>query len=429
MNTFDVTIHEFAKIEGKARLTVKVKDNKIEDLQFAITEYKRFYTQALRDKDIMALPQLCSRICGTCSNAHLLCGIQAAEHALGITPSQQTLLLRKLVNFGLIIRDHALHCYVFALPDVLGIDNILELDETIPDQRQILDDTFQVKAAGNALGSSIGGRSVHAPYPMIGGFTKLPDVKEFSRLIHDLEQVRPAVLRLIQRFVECNFSLEIGNKFMTYMDDEYSFLGGKIYTSNGDVIDNSEYVNELQHISLPYSHASGYFFKNDVYMTGALARVNIAKDKLHPSTQRDAADALRLFPSQNLFHNNLAQAIEILHAIDRSRDILKNLAIQPERPQQIIRKSGIGIGIIEAPRGILCYKLSLNDKGSISHIQVIVPTGQNQLHIERSIRSYVERNLDKDKDALQYEIEKIVRAYDPCMSCASHFLKIRWIHA
>jgi len=179
MHTFDLSINDIAKIEGKASLTVRVKDDMIEDLKFSITEFKRFYTQALRGKDVLGLPQLSCRICGTCSNAHLLCAIKAAESALGITPSNQTLLLRKLLNYGLIIRDHGLHCYAFALPDVLGIDNILELDENDARQHQILHDTFEVKAAGNALGKLIGGRSVHAPYPTIGGFTTLPDQKEF----------------------------------------------------------------------------------------------------------------------------------------------------------------------------------------------------------------------------------------------------------
>jgi coenzyme F420-reducing hydrogenase alpha subunit len=427
MATFNLTINEFAKIEGKASLTVRVKDDAIEDLKFSITEFKRFYTQALRDKDIMGLPQLCCRICGTCSNAHLICAIMAAENALGIIPSEQTVLLRKLVNFGLIIRDHALHCYVFALPDVLGIDNILELDENNPEERQILEDTFQVKAAGNMLGSYIGGRSVHAPYPTIGGFTKLPDPKEFPRLITLLESARPAVLRLIRRFANCPFSLAWETEFMTLMNEDYSFLGGIIVRSNGEKITDVEYSNFLEHVAIPYSHASGYRVKGLVHMTGALARVNIAKDKLHPHTRKDAEEELKLFPSNNIYHNNLAQAIEILHAIDRSKDILRDLNIFPERPKSVVRKACAGIGIIEAPRGMLLYKLTLNEKGSISDIQIVVPTGQNQIHIEKSLYKYLEKNLEKPREVLSHEIEQIVRAYDPCMSCASHFLKIKWI--
>lgn len=426
MTTFDLTIDEFAKIEGKASLTVKIKDNKIEDLKFSITEFKRFYTQALKDKDIMGLPQLSCRICGTCSNAHLLCAIIAAEDALGIVPSQQTVLLRKLVNYGLIIRDHALHCYVFSLPDILGVDNILELDENDGYQRQLLEDTFAVKAAGNALGKLFGGRSVHAPYPTVGGFTKLPDSKEFPALIKQLESVRPAVLRLIKLFTDFKADYIREKDYMTLMNEDYSFLGGMILRSNGEQIKDREYGNFLEHVVIPYSQASGYKFKGTVHMTGALARLNLAKDKLHKRTLQDVSEALTLFPSKNIYHNNLAQTVEILHALDSSIDILKNLIIIPERPQPVQRKAGEGIGIIEAPRGMLFYKIKLNEKGSITDIEIVVPTGQNQIDIEKSIYEYLEQNLDKDKEYLVQEIEKLVRAYDPCMSCASHFLNVTW---
>jgi len=426
MSTFDLKIDDFAKIEGKASLTVHIQDDKIENLQFAITEFKRFYTQALRGKDIMGLPQLCCRICGTCSNAHLLCAIKASEQALGISPTVQTILLRKLLNYGLIIRDHALHCYVFSLPDVLGIDNILELDENIPEQRQILEDTFAVKAVGNNLGKLIGGKSVHAPYPTIGGFVRFPDVKEFPAMIEQLKSIRPAVMRLITQFEHHSFSLLRDSDHMTLMNNDYSFLDGSILRTGGEEINDQDYGNFLEHIVIPYSHSSGYSFKGTIHMTGALARLNLAKEKLHPNTKKDAASALNLFPSKNIFHNNLAQAIEILHAIDSSVEILQSLQITPEKPIPIVKKAGIGIGVIEAPRGLLFYKLVLNEKGTIEDIQIVVPTGQNQIDIEKSIFQYLTENMQKDKEILKAEIEKIVRSYDPCMSCASHFLKIKW---
>lgn len=429
MHTFDLTIGEISKIEGKASLVVKVKDGKVDECKFAITEFKRFYTQALRGKDIVGLPQLSCRICGTCSNAHLLCAIKAAESALGISPTEQTKLLRKLVNYGLIIRDHALHCYVFALPDVLGIDNILELDENNPEQHRILKDTFEVKAAGNALGKAIGGRSVHAPYPTVGGFSKLPDQAEFPALIKQLEDARPAVLRLIRVFSDCQFAFNREIEFLAQMGAEYNFLEGPIVGTNGEHIPDTEYGNFLEHVVIPYSHASGYKYKANVYMTGAIARLNLAKDKLHEKTKQDASDALKLFPSKNIYHNNVAQAIEILHAIDSSIDILRSAAISPEKPLPIQRKAGTGVGVIEAPRGMLFYKIQIDDKGAMKDVQIVVPTGQNQIGIEQSLYEYISANLDKGQEALALDSEKIVRAYDPCMSCASHFLRIKWIQS
>lgn len=408
-------------------MTVRVKDDVVEEVKFAITEYKRFYTQALRGKDILGLPQLSCRICGTCSNAHLLCGILAAEQALVIQPSLQSQLLRKLVNYGLIIRDHGLHCFVFALPDILGVDNILDLDESKPEERQILEDTFAVKAAGNRLSVLTGGRSVHAPYPTVGGFTKLPNSADFPGMIVQLESVRPAVLRLIHLFAQSTFTLEQDVEFMALLDEEYSFLGGMIHNSDGEQMSRDQIGSYFEHVVIPHSHASGYTMKGKLYFTGALARLNLGKQYLHPNTRRDAAQALAFFPSKNIYHNNIAQAIEILHAIDAAIDILKTLTIQPERPGMLSRKAGEGIGLLEAPRGMLYYKIKISDQGRIEDIQIIVPTGQNQIVIEKSLLAYFQQHVSLSREKLTLEAEKIVRAYDPCMSCASHFLKIKWI--
>ncbi len=426
MHTFDLGIGEISKIEGKASLHVVIKDDNIEKLEFSISEFKRFYTQAIRGKDVVAIPQLTARICGTCSNAHLLCAIKAAEHALGITPSLQTMLLRKLLNYGLIIRDHALHLYVFVLPDLLGIDSIMDLDENDPKQHQLLDDTFIMKAAGNALGIAIGGRSVHAPMPTIGGFIKLPQQEELPKLIQQLQNARPSVLRAIQVFKDCSFILNRELEFVGIVNQDFNFLEGDVRTSSGRVIKAEEYGSAMEHVVIPYSHASGYQLMSKPYMVGALARVNLGKDTLNPKVKEDAKDALSIFPSKNIYHNNLAQAIEILHAIDSSIDILQKIKIVPEKLEPIVRKAGVGYALIEAPRGMLFYKLTLDDTGKAQDVQIMVPTGQNQIGIEKSIYDFLKPNLDKKKDYLIQEIEQIVRSYDPCMSCASHFLKVKW---
>src|SRR3989304_724125 len=155
MHNLDLSISDISKVEGKASCNIKIRKGKVEEVKFIIAEYKRFYTQAIRGKDIMALPQLTARICGTCSNAHLLCALKAVENTIGLTPSYQTIQLRKLLNYGLIIRDHALHLYVFVLPDLFNKDSILDFDENDSLQHKYLDDTFAVKAAGNRLGKIV----------------------------------------------------------------------------------------------------------------------------------------------------------------------------------------------------------------------------------------------------------------------------------
>lgn len=426
MHSFDLNIGELSKIEGKASLTVKVEDEEVKECRFKIDEYKRFYTKAILGKDILAIPQLTSRICGTCSNAHLLCAIKTVEDALGIVPTNQTDILRKLLNFGLIIRDHALHLYVFVMPDILGVDSILAIDENDPKQHQILDDAFTVKSAGNNLSKLIGGRSVHAPFPAVGGFTKLPGEKLFPGIIEELENARSSVLRLIKIFQENDSILERDTDFVALIDEEYSFLKGCIIKNEKITIACQNYRMYLDKIVIPYSHAIGYKFMDRIHMTGALARLNLAKDRLHTRTKEDAKGALELFPSKNIFHNNLAQAIEILHSIDSSIDILSHLKVNDEKLIPVKRCAGVGAGVVEAPRGTLYYKLTVDQDGKVEDCDIVVPTSQNQVGIEHSIYEYIRANMDKDKEVLTDEIEKIVRSYDPCMSCASHFLKVKW---
>ena len=161
-------------------------------------------------------------------------------------------------------------------------------------------------------------------------------------------------------------------------------------------------------------------------MVGALARINLSKDLLHPNTRRDAGKALEKFPSKNVFHNNLAQAIEILHCIDESLELLENRKEFPqEAPLAAAQSDGIGVGVIEAPRGLLYHRLEIKDRKVVS-AEIVVPTGQNQISMEKNLVGVVEDNLDKEKEEIAFEIEKFVRAYDPCISCATHFLKIKW---
>lgn len=431
MHNLDLSLADISKIEGKAECSVKIRDGKVENVAFGIAEYKRFYTQAIRGKDIVGLPQLTARICGTCSNAHLLCAIKAVEKALDLTPTLQTIQLRKLLNYGLLIRDHTLHLYVFVLPDLFGKDSILDFDETIDEEHKYLDDTFSIKAVGNNLSKIVAGRSVHAPFATVGGFSRLPNNEDLKKMRDALVDIRPKVIDMMNLFATRDHTvIREDIDFAAFLNDEFSFLSGKVYRSNGDIIPEEKYGTMLTHRAIPYSHASGYLFDGKVYMVGALARLNLGKDKLHKRTIHDIQKYLTLFPSKNIFHNNLAQAIEVLHSIDSSIDIIESMNVVDEKPIVPIRKEGVGTAVIEAPRGALFYKIQVDATGKIKDGQIVVPTGQNQICIEGSVKSYLETNIDKledtDKEKIELQIERIVRAYDPCMSCASHFLKVKW---
>ena len=431
MHSGDVTIDSITKIEGSAGLRVTIANDKVTDLKFLIQDYRRFYTHAVKGKPIIAVPSFLSRICGTCSVAHLFASIKAIEASQQIQVSEQTKLLRRLAYDGLIIRDHALHLYFFTLPDVLGIDSILDIpDDDANPGHVLLHDSFDIKQLGTDITNVIIGAAIHAPFPTPGGFLKLPDQTKFSDLVQRLEAIRPQVIRGIKTFYDWQESLVRNSDYLYLRNDkQFDFLEGDLINSNGKRVASSEFKTFMEEVVVPYSESSSYVFSDthEDFLVGSLARVNFNKDLLNERTKKDIVDYLNVFPSHNLYHNNLAQAIEVLQCVDDAIDILKTITITPEPPIRKAPVAGVGVGVVEAPRGTLYHMAKVNDKGIIEDYDVIVPTSQNQITIENDLKKYFNENLSKEESELKLAAEKIVRAYDPCMSCASNFLKIDWI--
>lgn len=432
MHDINISIKNLSKIEGHLDMDVYIKDNVIEKVEFKIMENKRFFEKAILGKPFIQVPQLMSRICGTCSIAHLLASIEAIENALEYKPSPQTTTLRKLLTYGLMIRDHCLHLYLFTLPDVIGKDSILNFDENDEREHQLLHDMFDMKRAGNNLSTIVGGRAVHAPFPVPGGFIKYPTQEEIEKTREELIKVRDKIFLILKIFDECDFTLKRETKFVGLKTDDYSFLEGLALCSEGGFCVPEKYFrHQLKEVVIPYSTAKAYTLHGHEYMVGALARMNVNREALHKNTQKDAEKYINRFPSIDVYHNNIAQAIETLHSIDHSIEILENLTIDPVAADKLVPKESEGVGVIEAPRGTLYHYVEMDKEGVITNAEVVVPTAQNQINIENDIRHLVQERLDKkgdkmDKDNVRFEIEKLIRAYDPCMSCATHFLKINW---
>ncbi|MDP2684582.1 MAG: nickel-dependent hydrogenase large subunit [bacterium] len=419
----DISIENISKIEGHADLDIKIRDGKVEDVNLRVMENQRFYTEAVQGKSIMAVPQLVSRICGTCSIAHLTGCIEAAEKAIGVVPSAQTILLRKLTMYSLMIRDHALHLYFFVLPDLFGIDSVLDLPD---DKKELLHEALHVKEAGNNLSKLVAGRAVHAPFEQIGGFINIPDAGQVKKVVEELKSVRKYVINLAEMFLACEWDFKRKTNFVALVTPDFSFLEGEIHTSNGRKIAEADFWNHLQDVVIPYSKATGFEFEGKEYMVGALARINLNKENLHTNTKRDMAKFLELFPSDNVCHNNLAQAIEIVHSIDHSIEILEQTEFKKEGIVKPTKMDGEAVGVIEAPRGTLYYWLKV-EKGKVKYANLIIPTAQNLVNMREDIRLMVNKLIDQGEEAIRKEAEILIRAYDPCMSCASHFLKINWV--
>ncbi|MFA6285246.1 MAG: nickel-dependent hydrogenase large subunit [Parcubacteria group bacterium] len=425
----DVEISKLSKIEGHADLNIKIRNGKLEEVNLKVMENLRFFNQAVRGQSYSAVPQLVSRICGTCSIAHLTGCIEAVEKTLGVKISEQTMILRKLTVYSMMIRDHALHLYFFAMPDLLGINSLLDVPEK---EHDLIHDALAVKEAGNNLSELIAGRAVHAPFEQVGGFSREIDAKKIPSIIDELKKIRPAVLKLIDIFFKCDWKFKRKTNFVALVTDDFSFLEGKIKSTSGFEVEEKDYWDHLHNIVLPYSQATGFEFEGKEYMVGSLARLNLNKENLHENTKEDTAKYLERFPSENVYDNNLAQAIEILHSIDHSIELLENNKFKKEKPADPERLTGKGAGAIEAPRGTLYYAIDIED-GKVKDLKLVIPTAQNLVNmkkdVEKIVSGFCATGIDKEEleKHIIFEVSKLIRAYDPCMSCASHFLRVNWV--
>ncbi len=425
----DVEISKLSKIEGHADLDIKIRDGKLKEVNLKVMENLRFFNQAVKGQSYAAVPQLVSRICGTCSIAHLTGCIEAVEKTLGVKISEQTMILRKLTVYSMMIRDHALHLYFFAMPDLLGIDSLLNVPE---EKHDLIHDALAVKEAGNNLSELIAGRAVHAPFEQVGGFSREIDAKKIPSIIDELKKIRPEVLKLIDIFFKCDWEFKRKMNFVALVTDDFSFLEGKIKSTSGFEIEEKDYWDHLHNIVLPYSQATGFEFEGKEYMVGSLARLNLNKENLHEDTKKDTAKYLERFPSENIYDNNLAQAIEILHSVDHSIELLENNKFQKEEPAEPEKLTGQGAGAIEAPRGTLYYAIEI-EEGKVKDLKLVIPTAQNLVNMKKDVEKIVsglcatgigKEELEKH---IILEVSKLIRAYDPCMSCASHFLRVNWV--
>lgn len=427
MHDFDINLSNISKIEGHTHLLMKVREGKVVECKLRISENQRFCKTAVEDMEYGLVPNYVSRICGTCSAAHLLASTEAIENAFGVNVSNQTYQLRKLLINGGHIRDHAMHLYFFVLPDIFNKESIFDFKG---DLHKWVHYGLDVKEAGNLLSTVVGGRAVHPTFSVIGGFINFPTKTQMQETIEKLKKVRPKILELIEVLYKDKTIFNRQANYVSLINEDYNFIKGRIKTAKGTIITEEKYAEHIEKVVLPYSTAEAFTWESKDFMVGALARINLNKDSLHKKTKRDCAKYLQVFPSDCIFHNNLAQAIETLHAIDASAEILQNLikTLKKENPINFQAKETEGVGVVEAPRGTLYYKLNIDKFGKIKKAKLVIPTQQNIIHLEKDVAKYASELLQKGakKEEIGLKIEQMIRAYDPCMSCATHFLKIDW---
>lgn len=420
---FEINLKNISKIEGHTHLDLKVRKRKVEYCKLKISQNKRFFTDAIIGKKFNEAPALLSRICGTCSSAHVLASIETIEKAFGINVTKQTKILRNLLINANHLRDHAMHLYFFCLPDVFRKDSVLEFEG---DLHKWIHYGMDVKDAGNFLSVIVGGRAIHPPNAVVGGFTKFPRKEEKKNAKKKLTDSRDKIIELINLLYEKRKPFVRDTNYVGLINSDYNFLEGEIKTSFGSRIKEKDFREHLEKVILPYSTAEAFKFESKEFFVGALARLNVNKKSLNKKTKKSLGKILNLFPSDSILDNNLAQAIEMLHIVDNSLELLKN-EFKKEKLVKIIPKESVGVGVVEAPRGTLYHKLEFDKNGIIKNIDLCIPTSQNIIHLENSISKFVEKNINLSKKGLLRKIEEMIRVYDPCMSCATHFLRINWL--
>jgi coenzyme F420-reducing hydrogenase alpha subunit len=320
-----------------------------------------------------------------------------------------------------------MHLYLFCLPDVLGKDSVLDFADE-GREHDLVHKAFDVKGAGNDLCVLSGGRAVHSPFPQVGGFLKIPKKDDARKAAEALRNAREAAVGFVDIFHGCDFRFDTETTYIALRNPRFSYLEGDLMTSDGICIGKRNFRDHLQKFVVPYSQAPGFEFQGKPYVVGALARLNINRDTLHRNTRKDLARYLGAFPSDNIFHNNLAQAIEVVHCMDSAIELLETMEFKEEQKPAIKLKRSEGIGVLEAPRGTLYYHLHIDDAGGIEYADLVIPTSQNHIKMDKDIGMLVQQKLDAgaERKGISFEIEKLIRAYDPCMSCATHFLRVNW---
>ena len=427
MSKVQVDVHYITRVEGHGNIVVDAENGELKRCELQIVETPRFFEAMLRGRPYTEVTHIVSRICGICSVGHQMTSLQALEAALGVTPSEQTQLLRKLIFHGEILDSHVLHSYMLVAPDFFGVGSVIPLAGSHP---EVVLRALRMKKLAGDLCMVLGGRHTHPVTLKVGGFSHLPTNGQLEQLRARFEEARAdvdATVELFQALKMPDFERET-EYIALRKPDEYAFIGGTIASTDGverPVADYREVTNE--HL-IPHSTAKHTRHKREAYMVGALARFNVNHDLLHPKAKA-AAEALGLKPiCTNPYMNTVAQVVEVAHCIEDGIQLIDTLlerGIQEEVPSVKIR-AGKGAGACEVPRGVLFHEYSVGDDGRIVGANCIIPTGQNLANIEADMRALVPRILDKAQDQIRLMLEMLVRAYDPCISCSTHMLDVKF---
>jgi coenzyme F420-reducing hydrogenase alpha subunit len=420
-----ISVAALARVEGEGGLLVKTKGGKVTQVQLRIYEPPRFFEAFLRGRRFDEAPDLTARICGICPVAYQMSSVHAMEQALGLKVEGPLRDLRRLLYCGEWIESHVLHVAMLHAPDFLGYESAIHMSRDHPDLVAL---ALKLKKAGNEVVALLGGREIHPINVRVGGFYRVPTRAELSPLGERLLWARDAALELLRAVARFEFpDFDQDYEFVALRHpEEYPLNEGRLVSSKGLDIPIDDFTLHFQEEHVPHSNALHAVLKGrGAYHVGPLARYNLNQDRL-PALVREAATEAGLRPvERNPFRSILVRAVETLYAIEEARRIVASYE-PPDQPFLSAEpRAGVGHGCSEAPRGILYHRYRLDEQGLIVEAQIVPPTAQNQKTIENDLWRFVPTQLHLPEDELALRCEQAVRNYDPCISCATHFLRLR----
>jgi coenzyme F420-reducing hydrogenase alpha subunit len=414
------------KIEGHGKLNINFAKN-IAVLE--IDEGERLFEGLLIGRNFTDGPFLTARICGICPTAHHLASTKAIENALGINPSESAIILRKMMLLAQIFQSHNLHLFFLALPDYYHLDSSLDIAKKFPMEFAIV---LRLKQLADEILKTIGGRSVHPITPVIGGFAKKISLSKLSNIRNKINQCLDEAENLITIFENLDYpKFENPSEYLALSNlgtknTTYPLYSGKIISSDYQWFDENDFDKIFKEEIRPYSTAKFALRDNKPQMVGALARLVINHESLNPlALNRFKKAKIDIF-AQNPFYNNFAQSIEILNCLEEIKNLIEQFLRTPQdiMPKKFKIKAGKGVGVVEAPRGILYHYYEIDDNAKIKDVNIITPTVLNLANLEKDAQKLIldQVNLEEplSKDERTRQIEMLIRAYDPCITCSVH---------
>ena len=413
-----------ARVEGEGGMRIAFRDGAVEDVQLNIFEPPRFYEAFLRGRRYTEPPDITARICGICPVAYQMASCWAIESICGVEVTDAIRAMRRLLYCGEWIESHALHIHLLHAPDFLGYDSAIEM---AADHKEVVERGLRLKKAGNDLMTAVGGRSIHPVNVRIAGFYRMPDVAALRNVRPSLERALEDAFETVRLVSTLDFpDLEQPYTYLALRSPVgYAIENGSVVTTAGTAFDVAEFPKHIVEEHVAHSNALHARLDGDLYVVGPLARYTLNFAQLSPAC-RDAARSAGLGETcRNPFQSIVVRAVEMAYAVEEAIRIIDSYAAGSAPAVTATPRAGEGCGASEAPRGTIFHRYVLDDAGIITDAQIVPPTSQNQASIEADLRRAATAWADLDDHALTHRCEHAIRNYDPCISCATHFLDLR----